>query len=387
MNTWLVVFRKELLDALRDRRTLLVILFSSIMSGPLMMILFSVLLSDLEAGRDTRVVMIQGAYYAPAIKNFFERQSYQVKEPPADFEQQLRDSKFDNPVLVIESSFSEKLIKGELPVVQLLLDSSNKRNESGASQIRQLLTAFAREQGGLELAARGVAPNAMQTFEVETSDLASPSSRAAQLTSFLPMIVMMAVVYGALNAAVDTCAGERERGSLEPLLMNPGSARSIVVGKWAAVCAISLLIAAMSTLSFFPAQWLIKSESLQAMFNFGPREGILFFAILIPMAGALSALLMAVAIRTKSFKEAMSNSTVVLIFVSLVPLVNVFASGGEKTWYYAIPALGQQMLMMRVLRADPISWIQILIPIVVAVIVAVLSLQFVAKSLKNAAVR
>jgi sodium transport system permease protein len=77
-----------------------------------------------------------------------------------------------------------------------------------------------------------VAPALLEALQVEERDLADPGHARAQLTAMLPFFVLMAVLYGALNAALDTTAGERERGSLEPLLMNPASRHALVLGKW-----------------------------------------------------------------------------------------------------------------------------------------------------------
>ena len=90
--------------------------------------------------------------------------------------------------------------------------------------------------------------------------------------TLVPFFVLMAVLYGALNAALDTTAGERERGSLEPLLMNPASRVALVLGKWGAVASVAMLIALLSCASFLPGQWLLRSETLAAMFRFGMRE-------------------------------------------------------------------------------------------------------------------
>src|SRR6185369_7312125 len=150
----------------------------------------------------------------------------------------------------------------------------------------RLLDGFNQEQGTLRLAVRGVAPAAVQSVQVDERDLANPASRAAQLTAMLPFFVLMAVVYGSLNAALDTTAGERERGSLEPLLATPAARRSLVVGKWGAVFCVGLLIATLSCLSFVPGQLLLRSESLAALFRFGWGEAARFVGLLAPLAAA-----------------------------------------------------------------------------------------------------
>ena len=203
----------------------------------------------------------------------------------------------------------------------------------------------------------------------------------------LPFFVMMAVLYGALHAALDTTAGERERGSLEPLLMNPAERWALVVGKWGAVACVSVLIAILSCFSFLPGQWVLRSDTLAAMFQYGPREALLFVAILLPLAAALSAVLMAVAIRCRSFKEAQASTSIVVLAASLLPLVSVFDLGGEAPWHLWVPALAQNTLMTRVLKGEDLGLLQAVIPLGVCALLTALGVWFVARQLHDAAVR
>jgi sodium transport system permease protein len=197
----------------------------------------------------------------------------------------------------------------------------------------------------------------------------------------------MAVLYGALNAALDTTAGERERGSLEPLLTNPASPLALVLGKWAAVVAVAMLIALLSVLSFLPARLLIHSETLRSLFVFGPAEALRFLMLLAPLAAGLSALMMAVAIRCKSFKEAQANNTAVILAVSLMPLLALFNQGGDRPWFLWVPALAQYTLMNRVLRGESLGVADLLTSVAVGALLAVLALGFIARHLRSAAVR
>lgn len=386
MTVW-AVFRKETIDALRDRRTLTVVLISSVLMGPLVLIALSGLLATFEAQSEKREVLAVGIDAAPGLKNFLERQTYLVKQAPADYEAQLRSASLSDAVLVVPENFERDLVAGEQPAVEVVADSSNKQSEVSASGLMRLLQAYNRERGGLSLALRGVSPEVLEPMRVEERDLASRLSRASQLTAMLPFFVIMAVLYGALNAALDTTAGERERGSLEPLLMNPAERYALVIGKWGAVAGLSMLIAVLSCLSFIPSQWLLRSETLQAMFQFGIHEALMFMAVLLPMAAALSAVLMAVAIRCKSFKEAQANSTVVVLGVSLLPLVTLFSQRGEAHWHLWVPALAQNTLMTRVLKGDALGAIQVFVPVLVCVLLTVVGLWFVTRTLRNAAIQ
>lgn len=381
------VFHKELVDALRDRRTMLVVLASSVLMGPVLLLLLSSLISTLEAKAELRVVMVANIEHAPSLKNFIERQTWQVKVAPPDYEQQLRDSKLGDPVVVVPQDFEAVLVRGDVPEIELVSDSANKQSESGVRSVIQLLNQFSQERAVLSLALRGVSIALLSPIKVQERDLASNQIRAAQFTGMLAFIILLSVVSGALNAALDTTAGERERGSLEPLLMNPVPPWALAVGKWGAVATVSMLIAVLSCLSFLPGQWLLRSDSLQAMFQFGVREAALFVAVLLPFAAASSALLMAVAIRCKSFKEAQANSAVVMLLVSMLPLVALFNQTGEEAWHLWVPALAQNILMMRVLKGEDFTLLQMVVPLLVCVVITAASLRFLSSRLRQAAVK
>jgi sodium transport system permease protein len=381
------VYLKELLDALRDRRTLFVVLLSSVAMGPLVLVLVSSLVAGIEKRAEARVIVVQGITYAPTLRNYLERQTYTVREAPADYEQQLRDSKLGDPVLVLPVNFEAELAAGEAPVVELVSSAGNQRAQTGSRPILRLLNGFNQEQAALRLALRGVATSLLEPLHVEERDLADPASRAAQLGTMVPYFVLMAVLYGALNAALDTTAGERERGSLEPLLMNPASRLALVLGKWGAVASVGMLIAVLSCLSFLPGQWLLRSEALAAMFRFGIVEALAFIALLLPLAAALSALLMAIAIRCKTFKEAQANATVVMLGVSLLPLVTILNQEGTAPWHLWLPALAQTTLMARVLKGEPLLALDVLPSLGVCALLTVLSLAFVVRTLRSAALK
>jgi sodium transport system permease protein len=358
------VFRKELLDALRDRRTLLMVLISSVAIGPLVLVLISSLVSGLEKRAEAREVLVVGLEHAPTLHNYLLRQTFTVRP-----------------------GFEDELVRGDRPLVEVVSSSSNQRAEAGVRRITTLLRGFGTEQATLRLVMRGVSPALLQPVEVEERDVADRTARAAQLATMVPFFVLMAVVYGALNAALDTTAGERERGSLEPLLMNPMPQSALVLGKWGAVAAVGMLIACLSCLSFLPGQWLMRSEALAAMFRYGWFEALAFIALLLPLAGALAAVLMAMAIRSKSFKEAQASTTIVVLAASLLPLVTVFNQEGTAPWHYWVPALSQTTLMGRVLKGEFIAPMDVAASVVTCVVLGAVALALVSRWLRGAALK
>ena len=387
MNAAWIIFLKELVDALRDRRTLFMVLLSSVAIGPVVLIALSALVAGIEQRAEERRAVVVGIEHAPTLRNYLERQTWRIEAAPADYEARLATQKLGEPVLVIGKDFETELAAAQAPLLAIVSSSANQRAAQSVGRLTRLGRGFSNEQAMLRLALRGVAPATLDVVDLQERDLANPQARAAQLTGMLPFFVLMAVLYGALNAALDTTAGERERGSLEPLLMNPAARSSLVLGKWGAVAAVAMLIALLSCLSFLPAQALLRSETLAAMFQFGAREVALFLALLAPLAAALSALMMAIAIRCRSYKEAQANNTVVVLAVSLLPLAGLFNQTGEAPWHLWIPALGQVTLMNRVLKGDVVGLPDVAIALAVSAAITVASIVFVARQLRSAALR
>ncbi|MFG6463377.1 ABC transporter permease [Roseateles sp. DXS20W] len=387
MKQAFIVFAKELADALRDRRTLLRMLVPALLMGPLMLAALSALIASFEERAEKREVLAVGIDAAPTLKNFIERQTFTIKPAPADYEARLRATTLLEPVMVVPADFEAKLRAGEAPTVEIVSDSANQRAGAGVGSIHRLLGGFNQERAALNLALRGVSMELLKPIEVEERDLASVQARASRLTAMVPMFIIMAVLYGALTAALDSTAGERERGSLEPLLMNPVPHGALVVGKWGAVALMGMVVALLSSLSFVPAQWLLRSDSLQAMFQFGMGEVLAFWLLQIPLAAGLSGLLMALAIRSKTFKEAQAGSTLVVTVVSLMPMVTLLNPGGDAPWYLWVPGLAQNTLMLAVLKGEALRWGQVLPGVLTGFAMGAVALFYVARSMRAAVAR
>ena len=382
-----VVLVKEVVDALRDRRTLLRLMIPAVLMGPLLLLAISGLISSLEERAEKREVMVVGMEHAPTLRNFLERQTYSITTAPLDYEARLRASTLLVPVLVVGPQFERELLEGERPGVELVSDSSNQRAGSGVPALLRLLTGFNQERATLSLALRGVSTELLQPVSVNERDLASVQARATRITAIVPMFIIMAVLYGALTAALDSTAGERERGSLEPLLMNPVQHLALVVGKWGAVAILGMAVALIASLSFVPAQWFLRSDSLQAMFQFGIPEVIAFLLLQLPLAAGLGAVLMALAIRSKTFKEAQAGSGLIITLVGLAPMVSILNPGGDAPWYLWVPGLSQNTLMMLVLKGETLTFAQVFPGVLVGVLLMIGCMLYVARSMRSAVAR
>lgn len=384
-SAW-VVFRKELVDALRDRKSLFTMLLTGVLMGPLMLLMISLVVQGAEERAERREVWAVGMQHAPDLQNFLARQGYTVKKAPAQYETGLRDGSFGNPVIVVPEKFAAERARGETPELRVVFDSSNKEADMQIRAVEGALLAYRSRIASLELAMRGISGEVLEPFTVQRHNLADQQSQSAAITGGVAWFVMIAVLVAALTGSLDSMAGERERGSLQPLLMNPVSLGALVGGKWLAVAALAMGVALLSVLSFIPGQWLLQSEALQAMFRFGVGEGAMFLLLLLPYAGAVSAMMLLAAIHSKSFKEAQTSSSVLLMVLQMLPLIGMLNMSGEKPWYVWVPSLAQHTVMLRILRGDALAWPHLVVPTGVSLALTVVCLYVLVKRIRALAV-
>jgi sodium transport system permease protein len=382
MTAW-IVFRKELTDALRDRRTWMVVLVSSILAGPISLLLLSKFVASVEENVARREVFLAGGAAAPTLANFIQRAGGTVKEAPADFRELVRSGELQNAVVVVPPDFEARLRRGESVRLDVVFDDSSSRSQGPARATLGMLRAFSRELGSQRLLARGVGLQVLSPVDVEEINLAAGNARGAQLLFLVPWLALLGAVVGAISVAIDVTAGERERGSLEPLLMNPVSTPAIVLGKWAVVAACSAAVVVLTLVGFRGAMVFISSENLSALMQFGAAESALFLAMLLPFAAMIAAVNMFAATYGRSHKEAQTYASYLTMLVNFAPVIPLFLSVRDAAWQLYVPAMAQQVVMMRALRGEAVGAADVLVPAAMAIGITVLALGAQARLLRN----
>ncbi len=372
-KTILTVLKKELRDHLRDRRTAMMIFVSSVAVGPLVLIGMSYFISSIEEKAEKKEVFVQNVMYSPQLANFFARQDFTVKEPKSDYRVLISQGKHD-AVLVIPKDFTEKFVTGRAEVELVYDDTRQDASGQSIGILRRLITAFNREVSTQRLIARGVSPNLLRAVEVQDTNMGTPAQRAAMLLFIIPWLTLIVGITGCMAVAIDMTAGERERGSLEPLLMNPIPRPSLIVGKWLAVACygmgiVLLLLAGFAaTLTFYPLPKIASVVSLSSMQYLG------FAVMLLPFTPAIGSLQMLIATFGRSFKEAQTYVSYLYTVVSFVPIIAMFAQLKDATWQLFVPMLGQMMVLTRILRGEHLEAIHFLIPLGVCAIITIFSI-------------
>ena len=383
MNAIFTIFRKEVTDAMRDRRTLLMVLFSALIFVPLLLLIFSEIMSQIESQEDKRTVLAVNIKQAPRLENFILRQGYQIETAPSDYEDKLRKKELSQPVLLVPEHFEDELAQAKKVSLQIVFDTSNKQAEFGLRPLKRLLDGYTQESAMMALSMRGVSAEIFQLIEVREKYIGRSEERRVTVTSMLPFALIMAIVVGGMFAAIDTTAGERERGSLEPLMMNPVSGWQLALGKWGAVASISMLVAILTVLSFFPAQWLIRNDALKAEFQFGLADGLRFLLVLLPLAAGISALQVALSLTCKSFKEAQVRNQILSMVISMAPMMLMVNTGREPVWFQWVPSIAQTLMMNHILKGEVVELAAVAISLLVCTTMTLVSLGFIARRMRR----
>jgi sodium transport system permease protein len=348
ISRMIVVARKELTDAFRDKRAIYVVLFS-VLFGPLMIAFMLNQIAGQEKAAQEIKIPVVGKEFGPVLVNWLEQQSgVEIVAGPAEAEAAVKDRKVDF-VLVIEKDFAEKFRDSRPAPVQVVSDSTRQSSRASVRRVHALLTQFSSQLGSLRLIARGVSPALVSGLKVEDVEVSNSQQRAAEVFNIIPMFLILAAFTAGMQIATDSTAGERERGSLEPLLLNPVPRWQLVGGKWlaAAVASLGGMIATLAVTSQVLSR--LSLEDLGVRNRLGTPELILLILAIAPMALVAPAVQIYFACFAKSFKEAQSYMSF-LIFAAIIPgMVSIFHPITNQPWMEPIPVIGQYALAMDIL--------------------------------------
>jgi sodium transport system permease protein len=358
---WVIV-QKEIVDNLRDRRSVGNALFAVLINPLLYVVLFGFLnRAFTEQAERPLALHVLGAANAPNLVQFLDQNNVDILEAPADAEEAVRRGDLA-VVLVIPDEFGEAFTRGAPAQVRLLVDDSNQSGSFAANRAQSLVSQYSNQIGSLRLLARGISPAISNAVPVEwvSTTAGTAGGDDSFVLNLLPVVMMTAVFYGGFYLAVDATAGERERKSLEPLLLNPVPRGAFVMGKFLAVFAFTLLATFLATALFLV---LLGIPQVQQFTNIqlSVGWGVILAAVglIIPVAFMAVALEMLVASYARSVKEAQTYTQLIAfagflpsLFLSVLPI-------RPQEWMYLIPTIGQLYFITDMSRGLPLDTMQV----------------------------
>lgn len=382
MNPVLTIARKELLDSVRDRRTLLAMVLVPILMIPLMFVGLDAFIKWQEkqtAALDVRVAMNRRPVGLAAAL----RQDKQVKIVIAsDPRRPVKREKADVG-LVVPAAFERSLARGAPLAVKIVVDEANPQSMGAQGRVAAIIETLNQEIVARRLAARGVDARILKPIEIKTLNVATEEEMGGLMLSYLlPMILALWSIMGGMYAAIDLSAGEKERSTLESLLLTPAKRYQIVLGKFLTVSIISITTVVLATTSIFftiqrfpltpPDEAGAAAATAQISLSPGVSALILLTAVLV--AALASALMLTIGIFAKSFKEGQNYMTPLLL-LAVMPIMFISMSPGAKfaQSLFLIPMLNA-VLTFRELVMGKIIWSHIALTTTSSAVSAALAL-------------
>lgn len=378
------IFQKELIDNLRDRRSVFNALLS-VLLNPLLYILIFGLMGRAFSEQAERVLELPvvGAEFAPNLIAFLEQEGVEIVAPPDDPEAALLAGDVE-VVVMIDEAYVAAFEAGEPAPIQVMRDESNNGASVLVRRTEGLLEQYGARTASLRLLARGISPTITRPILVDAVDVSTQVDEAAStVLNLLPVIMFTAAFLGGFYMVIDMTAGERERESLEPLLMNPVPRWTFVVGKYLTALLFTIFGTILATTLFLV---LLSLPALQAFtqIRVSVDVGAVITAVLLvaPVIFMAVSLQMVIASYARNVKEAQTYTQLLslagfmpALFLSILPIK-------QQAWMNFVPTISQVFLVNKVMRGETIPSNDIVISVGITLLVGVVAL-FAAMRLYN----
>lgn len=394
-----IVYRKELRDTLRDRRTLISMVVVPILLMPILifgMVTITIRLVE-KARSEGSSVMLLGSEHAPELAVEIENHEGITVIPPAeDFVRRIEDK--DLRVAVeFPPGFESRLETGTDSSgleVKIYHYEGELRSTFALRTMKSILRNYRDRVVEKRLKDRHLSTEILQPFQTVASNVASPEKVGGQLTGgLIPYLIIMLCLTGAMYPAIDLTAGEKERGTIETILASPVSRGALATGKFLTVLTASVSTAVLSllslgvTLRLAPSFVEIGSQKGKQLFQFAMSfSGVVaVFAMIIPLAVMFSAALLAIALLAKSYKEAQSYISPLMILVMLPSLVSILPGIELSRLLVWIPVLNVSLVSKDILSGT-FQWDRIALIFLSSSVYAAVALWVAARAFQRESV-
>jgi sodium transport system permease protein len=354
MRAVLTVFVKEFLENLRERRTVISALVLGPLLGPLV---FAAVMSSstrigMQESEQPLTLAVAHGERAPNLLGFLRQ--YRVRIEPVAYDDTAARAAVQAHaqllVLDIPPEFGTELERATPAPLILYTDASNRSAAAQAERLRGLINRYGQELAQLRLLARGLDPLVLSAVVVQDVDVSTPATRSVLALGMLSYLMLLAMLMGGMYLAIDATAGERERGSLEPLLTVPVPRWQLLLGKILTTCAYMSLSLMITATAFAITVRFAGLERLGMSVNLAPAAVLRLILYCLPMAPLGAGLMTIVSAATRTVREAQTYLGVMLM-VPTLPLVFAGIMGLQPTApLMLVPSLSQHFLIMSVLR-------------------------------------
>jgi sodium transport system permease protein len=359
-----VVASKELLSTFRDRRAIVSSLLIPLLVLPLLMLGLPLALGGLFEREQTSVseIAVAGLEYLPSeLKTLLEGQSISIAETenPESSPTLVQEDKF-LVALNVPETFNQDLEQNKA-TIQLYNKVGNVRAELIASKVQDAIDTFRTNLVAERLKQAGLDESVLEPVTLETIDASSRAERSSGFLAWLiPFFIAVWALAGGQVAAIDATAGEKERGTLEPLLTSPVRRAEVVVGKFLATLTFGLIASLMAIIGYVVSGLFLRQlfanqlgesgdvivNTLGGSLDVSPLSLLVLVLTALFLAALIASLLIGITMFARSFKEAQSY-VAPLSFLFILPAIGLQLADffGKNPFVYLVPVLNALLLM------------------------------------------
>ncbi|MEH6559246.1 MAG: ABC transporter permease [Oceanicoccus sp.] len=349
---YVAILGKELLDAMRDFKSLSTALFM-----PVFFAIFSLgslhFIVNIQHSNDQITLPVQGMENAKPLIDWLTEAGITVVPAPENPEDNIL-SQASDVILIIPENFAEDFREQRPAILDLLSDHSNSKTQGKVRKVRQLINQWSMKIGAIRLLTRNISPAIANPAVINDVNVSTDQRVAAKILASFPMFTILIVFASGIGMASDMTAGERERKSLEPLLINPVPYAYVFLGKWSAAVLVTFCITLLGIGLQILSINIAPLDELGIRLTMGLKEFVVIVAIVIPVIFLASALQLLVSLFAKSFKDAQSYNSLIVMLPVVPGIYLAFNSGSAESWQMLVPVLGPTALIVDVIGGEPV---------------------------------
>jgi sodium transport system permease protein len=390
-----IVYRKELTEWLRDKRTLMSTVLVPLLAFPIIMVgmisLSAVMIGKAE--KETAKVMVLGGEDSPQLlAKLREVNDIQIVPSADDYKKQISEKEI-RAAADIPKGFDAVLNRGEEQTVKIYYYEGEIKSGFARDHIDKFFKDYRDSVVSGRLSARNLPDSIIKPFDIQQENVAPPEKvSGAAIGGILGYMVILLSMTGAIYPAIDLTAGEKERGTMETILSSPLSRVDLVLGKFFLVLSASLTTAILSIVSmgtsfyFVGRPGVISDKGAAALqLHIGLATVLSVFLMALPLAVLFAAALLTIALFAKTYKEAQSYLTP-MTFIVVIPAVASLLPGVELNSKLALVPILSTSLVCKEIVAGTFHWNYILTILLASTVYAAAALFIAVKMFQRESV-
>lgn len=386
---WFTIFtvlKKECRDTLRDMRSLRAIF---LMPVYLVGVFVASSLFAIHMGKQSRAttndpiyLSVSGSENLPPLINWLKERGVAINSIEGDAYKKVEQNELGY-ALIIPKDAQQKFSTGESIELLLVFDATNTKVQGSLGFVRQQIWSWQGRIGSLRLMSRGIDPSISSPVFIRDINIASDQKMGFFVIATVPFFLLMACFLGSIGFSADMVSGERERRSLESLLITPAKSSFILIGKWLNSYLLTLVVIIVALALLAIAFHFLPFKDIGMKVDVALADIGCIFLVLFPIAILATSLQFLISIFARSFKDAQTYMGL-MVFIPMVPLFYTLINPSSyQDWFMWVPVLAHQIVIKNILLGELVTVLQLFQLASVSILFGALLLIFTAIQLRK----